>query len=243
LNDTNSPDRLFFEFERSETRLSYMVCSIPRSGSSLLCELLTDTGLAGAPAEFFSPSRMDVLKQGWGVQTLDEYVRELLARKTSPNGVFGVKAHWSQYNAVFEGADPQTVLPSPRFVFITRGDRLRQAVSWVRALQTRRFTAQDRSQAGRRPLYDREGITQKLRRIDREEKVWEKLFDRYGIVPHRVVYEDLVAAEEGTVRGVLGALGLDPPVDLRLVPPVHDRQADELSDEWVERYLAEARTG
>jgi LPS sulfotransferase NodH len=27
--------------------------------------------------------------------------------------------------------------------------------------------------------------------------------------------------------------------DLHLPPPVLDRQADELSDEWVERYLAE----
>ena len=38
--------------------MSYLVCSIPRSGSSLLCELLGGTGLAGAPAEFFHPDKM-----------------------------------------------------------------------------------------------------------------------------------------------------------------------------------------
>ena len=47
-------------------------------------------------------------------------------------------------------------------------------------------------------------------------------------------------AQEQTVREVLDAIGVDAPADLDMPPPVLDRQADELSDEWVERYLAEA---
>ena len=47
-------------------------------------------------------------------------------------------------------------------------------------------------------------------------------------------------AQEQTVREVLDAIGVDAPADLAMPPPVLDRQADELSDEWVERYLAEA---
>ncbi|MBX6765037.1 MAG: hypothetical protein IRY88_15375 [Rubrobacteraceae bacterium] len=33
--------------------LSYMICATPRSGSTLLCEALTSTGIAGRPAEHF----------------------------------------------------------------------------------------------------------------------------------------------------------------------------------------------
>ena len=51
--------------------LSFVVCSIPRSGSSLLCELLTNTGLAGAPTEFFDPLQMKLFQQAWGCPTLD----------------------------------------------------------------------------------------------------------------------------------------------------------------------------
>ena len=116
---SDSYDRLSFEFERTEPRASYLVCSIPRSGSSLLCELLGGTGLAGAPAEFFHPDKMAALQQRWGVEGLDDYLRELFARKTSPNGVFGTKAHWGQYKPLFGEADPRTVLPDPRLVFIT----------------------------------------------------------------------------------------------------------------------------
>ena len=198
---------------------------------------MAGTGLAGAPAEFFHPDKMAALRGRWGVDELDDYLRELLARKTSPNGVFGTKAHWGQYQPLFGESDPRTVLPGSALVFITRRDRLRQAVSWVRALQT--LEVGDRRTARRveRPeVFDHEHITQKLGRIDREEEVWESLFERHGIEPHRVVYEDFVEAQEGTVRAVLEAVGVDAPADLAPPSPVLDRQADERSDEWVERY-------
>ena len=35
---------------------SYLVCATERSGSTLLCELLAGTGVAGRPEEFFEPS-------------------------------------------------------------------------------------------------------------------------------------------------------------------------------------------
>jgi LPS sulfotransferase NodH len=216
-----------------------MVCSIPRSGSSLLCVLLASTGLAGAPAEFFHPDKMRLLRERWGVETLEDYLRELLARKTSPNGVFGIKAHWGQYKPLLGESDPRDVLPNPRLVFIKRRDRLRQAVSWVRALQTQQWADGEGPRVERPAAFDHDHITQKLMRIDREEDVWEAFVGRHAITPHRVVYEDFVEAQEQTVRGVLDAIGVDAPADLHLPPPALDRQADELSDEWVERYLAE----
>ena len=110
----------------------------------------------------------------------------------------------------------------------------------MRALQTLQWVNQDGPRVDREAVFDHDHITQKLGRIDREEEVWEALFDRHAIVPYRVVYEDFVEAQEETVRGVLDALGVDDvPADLHLPPPVLDRQADEVTDAWVERYLAE----
>ena len=36
---------------------SYLVCATPRSGSTLLCHLLSQTGLAGRPEEYFEALR------------------------------------------------------------------------------------------------------------------------------------------------------------------------------------------
>ena len=38
-------------------RSSYLVCATPRSGSTLLCEALINTGLAGHPQEYFEALR------------------------------------------------------------------------------------------------------------------------------------------------------------------------------------------
>src|SRR3954453_9127877 len=35
----------------------YLVCATPRSGSTLLCHLLEDTGVAGRPKEYFEALR------------------------------------------------------------------------------------------------------------------------------------------------------------------------------------------
>ena len=240
LRDTDRHDRLMLEFPPTEPRVSYMVCSIPRSGSSLLCELLANTDVAGAPAEFFHPDKMEVLQEQWGTDTLDGYMRELLARKTSPNGVFGLKTHWGQYKPLFGESDPRALLPQLRLVLITRRDRLRQSISWVRALQTRKWANHDRPMVERPAVFDSDHIGRKLARIEREEQVWESFFERHGIEPQRVVYEDFIEAQEETVRGILETLGIEVPADLHIPPPVLDRQADELSDEWVQRYRAEA---
>ncbi|HMF66717.1 MAG TPA: Stf0 family sulfotransferase, partial [Phyllobacterium sp.] len=32
---------------------SYVICGTPRSGSTLLCDLLESTGIAGRPASYF----------------------------------------------------------------------------------------------------------------------------------------------------------------------------------------------
>jgi len=237
----DSPDRLYFEFDRrTEPQVSYMVCSVPRSGSSLLCELLGGTGVAGAPAEFFHPDKMAALRERWGAESLEDYLRELRARKTSPNGVFGLKAHWGQYKPLLGETDPRTILPDPRLILITRRDRLRQAVSWVRALQTLKWATSDQPKVDRPAVFDYEHITQKLGRIEREEGMWMSFAERNGLTPHQIVYEDFVEAQQDAVREVLDLLGVDAPGDLRIPAPALDRQADELSDEWVERYLAEA---
>jgi LPS sulfotransferase NodH len=213
-----------------------MICSQPRSGSSLLCEQLANTLHAGMPAEYLRPDRMDMLKRRWGAETLDDYLRALVQRKTSPNGVFGLKAHWGQYAKLFgEGTGP---FPELRFIHVRRADHLRQAISLVRALQTGSWSTvigPENAPA----VFDREDIARKLARVQQEEAAWERFFEHNGVVPHRVGYEALAEAPEATTRAVLEFLGVQLPAGFSFDPPLMERQADELSEEWVARYLAE----
>ncbi len=75
--------------------------------------------------------------------------------------------------------------------------------------------------------------------LDRDAAVWEDYFGRHRVSPHTVVYEDLVADYEAGLRGCLDFLGVGAPAAL-LTPGIR-RQADELTDEWVERFLRDRR--
>jgi LPS sulfotransferase NodH len=234
-------DALLFEYETpGEPRTSYLICSVPRSGSNLLCELLFATGVAGVPTELFHPDFMRVLKERWELGPDDDYVRFLLARKTGPNGVFGAKANWGQYEEFFGDTDPRGLFPDLRLVYTRRDDHLRQAISWVRALQSMRWVSTSaRPRQERAVRFDRAHIARLLGRIEREEQAWNELFGRLGAEPLTVVYEDLVADHETAVRRTLDFIGVAPPATLALAPTL-EPLADALSDEWAERYRAEA---
>jgi LPS sulfotransferase NodH len=235
-------DRFEFEFDAGvEPTVSYVICSLPRSGSSLLCEMLANTLRAGMPAEYFRPDRVSMLMRRWCVETFDDYLHALLERKTSPNGVFGMKMHWGQFEAI-EDRDFATLFPNLRFLEIRREDRLRQAVSLVRAHQTGWWASDMPPRAQRPAVFDRDEIARRVTQIERQETAWSEVFERYGIVPRRLTYEELAATPEGTARTALEFLGVELPpgfdFELRM-----ERLADELSEQWVERYLAESAQG
>jgi Stf0 sulphotransferase len=75
--------------------------------------------------------------------------------------------------------------------------------------------------------------------IDEHDAAWKAWFASSGVRPHRVSYEDLAADMVGVTRGILDFLGLDEP-DERVIAPRHERQADELSGRWIERYRRES---
>src|ERR687888_360892 len=97
--------KLDHEFEaQTPTVTTYAVCALPRSGSSLLCELLFNTGLAGAPAGYFDSETRMQFSRRWETDSFDAYLGALLAKKTGPNGVFGFKAHFFQLDEAFSEA-------------------------------------------------------------------------------------------------------------------------------------------
>jgi LPS sulfotransferase NodH len=216
--------------------VSLVICSLPRSGSSLLCDLLANTELAGAPMEFFDRDAIDAFRRIWGVETFEEYLDALLVKKTSPNGVFALKLLYGQL-AELDGRDLRGILPSPRFVYVTRRDQVRQAVSFARATQTEQW-ASDHPAPADPPVFDRAQIRDMLEWVKQDERLWEAFFEHHAISPLRVAYEDFAGSVEQTVLAILQHAGIDLPPGFRLEPPTLEQQADDLSEEWVRRFLA-----
>jgi LPS sulfotransferase NodH/SAM-dependent methyltransferase len=224
-------------------RMSYIVASSYRSGSQYLCWRLWQTGLLGAPSEVLNPtSEMRVLMNRFKASSPADYIAKLLARRTSRNGVFGMKAHFHHFEA-FQKEYPALleVLSPTTYIYISRQDRIAQAVSMAKALQTDAWTS--RMEEGPKPVvvYDREMIAHCLVDIEQQDITWRRWFETHNVTPFQVTYDDLTADAEGVVRSIVEFLGVqDDERDEVNVPPAK-KQADETNQEWIERFEREMK--
>lgn len=215
----------------------YIICSAPRSGSHLLSYLMTDTQLAGFPQEHFNPWFMGDAVNEFPDQLIYEknHVTNLIEKYTSPNGVFGTKAQFDQIVDFVGLARLESFFPtSLKYIFIQRGDKIRQAVSLARAEQTNQWMSGQAIQ--REPQYNYFQIQSCLREIKLQEKGWETYFMERGIKPYRVNYEELAANPEPVILGALDYLEIKRPAGFQVPAPRIQKQGDSLSEEWVARF-------
>jgi LPS sulfotransferase NodH len=236
---------------------SYVVCAVQRSGSSFLCELLKSTGVAGVPEEYFL-FREDGknFEAGWWAQSFDvstreEYISLVQNEGQTENGVFGTKLMWNYFAQVMKafselqayvGLSPYAqlaaMLESPKYVWILRQDKVRQAVSWAIAAQTGIYAASQGNQADNLESLNFAFHQIKLlhRLVLEGEAGWKAFFAENNVTPFKVVYEDLVQAPRETVFAILEFLEIEYAEDLlENINPIN-KQATHINDEWVDEY-------
>jgi LPS sulfotransferase NodH len=174
-----------------------------------------------------------------------DHVDASIARGTTPNGVFGAKVMWGHLPdfAALAGGEPPELFDRlfgpPRYVWVSRRDRVRQAVSLWKAIQTQAWAAEDRDAPGRHAVYSFQAIDHLRLQLAANDRAWMKFFDTHRIEPLALTYEQVAADLSAAVRTVLEHLGLDPAAADGIEPPL-ERQADERSRDWVERYERQA---
>jgi hypothetical protein len=235
-------ERLDFK-EPVGLRKSFIVASSYRSGSSFLCTSLWETGVLGAPWEYVNTDHeLRNLMARFKVSNFADYLPKLLARRTSRNGVFGMKAHFhhfrsalDEYPRLLEDLKPVT------FVYINRRDRVAQAVSMAKARQTKSWISLQRS-LGSTPEYDKAFIDDALQTAARQTQAWQNWFKRRNITPFVVDYEDVVADKASVVRSIVELMGVqDDEPETIVLPPV-SKQGDETNETWISQFKSQNET-
>jgi LPS sulfotransferase NodH len=241
----------------------YLVLATPRSGSTLLGQGLQASGLAGDPKEFFG-HKMPFWMERRQTPTLPSYAARLREERATSNGVFGAKLIYRQLLHLESLArrEPELadlplpeilhrLFPNLHLVWVTREDKVRQAISWFKARQTGVW-GQDQGQIapklgrawrlGDEPLqpgelaFDYDGIAALVRQAEAEDAAIGQFFATNGIEPFRIVYEEFTPRYEETIFALLRWLGITPPTDLTLPNPRTVKLADDRTDEWVARF-------
>ena len=237
-------------------RRCYVVCAVARSGSNLLTDALRETGCAGQPKQFFSELFQCGYGAKYGLNPADDYaryVRGIISATASSNGVFGFKLMgWSleAFLATLRGtgqfAAPdatdfevlRSAFPRLQFIRIVRRDKLRQAISKARAMQTGVWKVAEGRNAIGEAHFDFDLISQCLREGEIEERAWDRFFYNLPVAPLTIEYEHMSRDYKGTIRTVLDFLDITLPRGFNIGEPITLRQSDAISDEWERRYQA-----
>jgi LPS sulfotransferase NodH len=285
---------------------SYIVCATPRSGSTLVCHALGETGVAGRPEEYFEalrhsgrPRRPEEYFLGvedqsirdhlgergigsdppprsplWSRAAYDRYLEWAFEAGTTPNGVFGAKLMWGYfgdfvslvrnipaYRDVPLAELLSDVFPELTYVRIVRANKVRQAVSLWKAVQTATWR-EDQASAGAIASVESDGsppyrsfieehrpqlrfhygaIDHLLKQLLIEEASWDAFFEHAGIKPILVLYENFAADYETSTLNLLDRLDLAPPEGFDFEPRMK-KQSDAVNDDWTKRY-SELRLG
>lgn len=215
----------------------YLIASSPRSGSQLLGDLLTSTGLAGFPAEHFNPWYMGDASDFFPDDLLygPEHIQRLIEKYSTSNGVFATKAHFLQV-INFVGLDNlERLYPAPlKYISLRRRNFTRQGISLARAVQTDSYNSH--MQPVREPVYNYYQILQCIREVRVDAKGWETYFQQHGIDPLRIFYEDFVADQKNTIQRIFDFLEIAMPAGFQSPLSPLMRQADSLSDLWLEKF-------
>lgn len=229
------------------TVTGYLLCGTPRTGSTLLCGLLTSTGVLGRPQSWFrEPDEVDIARK-LGVPVARgrpadyrHYVRAVGVDGRTPNGVFAARVMWGSLNHVVAGlAGPdeacdldvlQDALGPLAVVHLRRTDIVAQAVSWCRAEQTGFWQRGDI--VHREPSEDARQLLEFVRTIRDHEKAWRDWFGLNGVQPVELTYEGLVDDAADAVGRVVDRLGVVLPHGWR-PRPADTRQADDLNRRWA----------
>lgn len=249
--------------------MCYLICASQRSGTTMLCRGLEATGIAGRPGEYFLAEDPEVLpdwrfwEEGpygvrFGARDRQHYLNLVFEHATTDNGIFGAKLMWNNLRwAVtkfeelpqFSGLTRAEVLtrafPNLHIVHVLRHDRLRQAISWARAAQDGVWVVSDHEPGmpARTPEYSFELIDGMARQIAQGEDDWRRLFAELDVEPLVLYYEDM-QSEEGyreAVRQILEHLQISIPADFEIPPRRTHRQADPVTEGWVERFQEDKR--
>ncbi|MGY4708731.1 trehalose 2-sulfotransferase [Mycolicibacterium sp. CBM1] len=222
-------------------------------------QYLPATSRAPQPREWFAGmddesilSLLDPFDPGTPVLTPAAIWREYIQTiGRTPNGIWGGKLMWNQTPVLLNRAKDlpdrsgdglraairDVIGEEPLFIHVHRPDVIAQAVSFWRAVQTGVWRGRPDPIRDQRAVYHPGAIAHIVTMLRGQESGWRGWFAEEGIEPIEVPYPMLWQNVPQVVGMILEELGLEPDPT---AAPALERQADQRSFEWVERYRADA---
>lgn len=202
----------------------YIICFVNRSGSSHLCSLLAHAGL-GVPQEYYLPTEFSARRVHWNVEDPDpaNYLSSIAQKQ---GDVAGVKINWNHFQLLLQETDINK--HDLRYIYLTRRDKIKQAISWVKAMQTGSWSCH--SKPLHIPIYDSAAIDAQYNMILDQEFKWTQWLANKNHL--KLEYEDITVDTVNMIADFLGVQTKTSPTSAFQI------QRDDLNEEWERKYRA-----
>lgn len=247
---------------------SYIICGTPRTGSTLLCDLLASTKRAGSPDSFYGRKFMPDWAVAWHLPdpaTMSEreyaivYLEAAMRAGKAGTPVFGLRLmreNLGELSGLLDLIYPGLQSDKARFaktfgkalyIHLFRENKLEQAISYVRAEQTGLWhiapdgTEIERLAPPQEPRYDFARLKAEVAKLEAFDTAWQDWFAREHITPLRIGYETLSTDPVASLIRICDALGIPAPNAADVKPGVA-KLSDETSRDWARRYRTDVAT-
>lgn len=223
----------------------FIIAITPRSGSSLLCDVLKNTNLFGRPDELLSQEFLPEILTKIPGRNPDEYLQNALKRLKSKNGASGIKASWFQFKAFADSMKDSSSLLNFKYIYLARHDLFSQAVSLYKATSTTVFhTNIKHSQAALNKLenldYNYKIINYWYRHIRAQETGWKQYFEDNKISPLCISYEEIADDIVAVVKHIAEFIGVeDKAAKSCSSSSIFKKVGDESNVQWAQRFSFE----
>jgi LPS sulfotransferase NodH len=190
--------------------------------------------------------------------TFARYLALVRSLGSSKNGVFGLKLHYYQFLELTEktaginglrdlppGEVLKRVYPDARYIWLTRQDKVCQAISFLLASGTEEWWSIEgalvapRAEEVRVPEFDASAISRAEKMFRDNDAQWQAFFAQNQIAPLVIRYEDLAADYANQIQKVFTWLNVPEALSTTVPPPRLRRQSDHRNQEWLKRYTEE----
>lgn len=223
----------------------------------MLCSLLSRTGIAGRPAEYFGQTLWEEMMNNRVLKAGDtrDFMDAVIEASTTPNGIFGTKLPANHAGMFLRRASEdagrpfaslrealETTFPNLKYLLLTRDNKVAQAVSLYRAVMSGQWRREENGASGDQPTavpYDPFAIQRCYQDIVASDAYWNAFFTAHGLSPFTLTYEELASDYEVATRKLLKYLGL--PWHIEIGGPKTFKIADEQSAAWEKEFRKNGR--
>jgi len=241
---------------------SYRIWHANRSGSTLLCQLLEDTKIAGRPNEHFTLHGESSLCEKFKVSEYRSLIDKIWTIGTSENGVFADKAtaHYQAHKDTIQELSSlkgvsmptnyesiwQEIFPHCKHIVIVRTNKVRQAVSWWKAIRDSQWHIQGdekvlKSEDFYKDKYNKDALKHLYSEAVLRDIANQEYLAKHDLDYITVTYEDLENDPLRIVRQIMEYIGLPP---VKSLPKMRFRKiANSVNERWVHQFKEDLQEG